>query len=206
MIFSDIFFKQLPDPLSKQLFQISALLNIKTICNDPLNLKWLETDEKQKILIHYLEEPNQHATLISTDLIANGKHLVFCPNIDIEAEAILISNGFHGALKVNASVVDIIEALKSIDNNKLYFSHDAMSCYIQTRKRQPNTQRQAELLSVTTKKEQQVLTLVCQGLSNDQIAANLSISVNTVKMHIQNIFKKTKISSRGQLSYAFAQV
>lgn len=72
-----------------------------------------------------------------------------------------------------------------------------MSHYIQSRKRQPITQRQTELLSLTTKKEQQVLSLVCQGLSNERIAANLSISINTVKMHIQNIFKKTNVSSRG---------
>jgi DNA-binding NarL/FixJ family response regulator len=62
------------------------------------------------------------------------------------------------------------------------------------------------LFWLLTKEEQQVLTLICQGLSNEQIAANLSISINTVKMHIQNIFKKTNVSSRGQLSYVFTQV
>ncbi|PMG48650.1 response regulator transcription factor [Shewanella sp. 10N.286.52.B9] len=205
MIFSDVIFKQLPEPQALQVSKISGLLNIETAFYDSLNFACKAADKRPKFLIHYLEAPHKHAYLISADILTTGKHLVFCPNLNIECETLLISNGFHGALTLNASEVEIIEALKSVNNNKLYFSNDAMSRYIQSKKRQPNTQRQIELLSLTTKKEQRVLTLVCQGLTNDEIAANLEISVNTVKMHIQNIFKKTKISSRGQLSYAFAQ-
>ncbi|WP_076539723.1 response regulator transcription factor [Shewanella sp. UCD-KL21] len=206
MIFSDVIFKQLPEPLAQQVSKIAGLLNIETAFNDPLNFACKAADNRPKILIHYLEDPHKHAYLISADILTTGKHLVFCPNLDIECETLLISNGFHGVLTLDACEIEIIEALKSVNNNRLYFSHDAMSRYIQSRKRQPNTQRQIELLSLTTKKEQRVLTLVCQGLTNDEIATNLGISVNTVKMHMQNIFKKTKISSRGQLSYAFAQV
>ncbi|PMG32190.1 hypothetical protein BCU94_00210 [Shewanella sp. 10N.286.52.C2] len=206
MIFSDVIFKQLPGPQALQVSKISGLLNIETAFYDSLNFACKAADKRPKFLIHYLEAPHKHAYLISADILTTGKHLVFCPQLDTECETLLISNGFHGALPLAATEVDIIEALKSINANKLYFSHDAMSRYIQSKKRQPNTQRQNELLSLTTKKEQQVLTLICQGLTNDEIAANLGISINTVKMHIQNMFKKTKISSRGQLSYTFAQV
>ena len=51
-----------------------------------------------------------------------------------------------------------------------------------------------------TKREQQVLELVYQGLSNKQIANSLIISQHTVKTHIENIYKKLNINSRSQIA------
>jgi len=45
-------------------------------------------------------------------------------------------------------------------------------------------------------REIEVLQLVGQGKSNKEIAVDLSISVNTVKVHIGNIFQKTNVTSR----------
>lgn len=44
--------------------------------------------------------------------------------------------------------------------------------------------------------QKKVLELLEQGLSNKEIAAALSISPNTVKNHIQNIFKKFMVDNR----------
>lgn len=45
-------------------------------------------------------------------------------------------------------------------------------------------------------REQQVFKLILNGHSNDEIAAKLYISENTVKFHIRNILKKTICSNR----------
>lgn len=47
-----------------------------------------------------------------------------------------------------------------------------------------------------SEREIEVIKLVGQGKSNKEIAQDLSISVNTVKVHLANIFKKTDVSSR----------
>lgn len=52
-----------------------------------------------------------------------------------------------------------------------------------------------------SERERQVLILVNRGLGNKQIAAELSISENTVKRHMSNIFKKTETQSRHELVY-----
>ncbi|MGI2226069.1 response regulator transcription factor [Shewanella frigidimarina] len=83
------------------------------------------------------------------------------------------------------------------------FNPKAISKYILQRKRIPSSGNRAKILAVTTKKEQQVLSLILHGLTNEEMAKELNISVNTVKMHVQNIYKKTKIKNRGQL-FAFA--
>ncbi len=45
-------------------------------------------------------------------------------------------------------------------------------------------------------REREILKLVSQGKSNKQIALDLFISVNTVKVHVSNIYEKIGVSSR----------
>lgn len=48
-------------------------------------------------------------------------------------------------------------------------------------------------------REMEILLLLCDGLSNQQIANTLFVSPNTVKTHLKNIFMKTNSSSRAEL-------
>ena len=52
-------------------------------------------------------------------------------------------------------------------------------------------------------REAEVAELIRQGFTNKQIAARLYISLSTVKMTVSNIFEKTGIKSRAQLSDVF---
>ena len=47
-----------------------------------------------------------------------------------------------------------------------------------------------------TPREQDVLSLVAQGMADKEIAVELSISVNTVKSHLRNLLAKLQVSSR----------
>ncbi len=51
-----------------------------------------------------------------------------------------------------------------------------------------------------TEREQQVLRLVTAGLRNREIAAQLSISENTVKYHMRNILDRLQAKSRTELA------
>ena len=47
-----------------------------------------------------------------------------------------------------------------------------------------------------TAREEQVLTLIAEGLTNHKISRKLSVSENTVKYHIQNIYSKLNVTNR----------
>ena len=49
-----------------------------------------------------------------------------------------------------------------------------------------------------SKRELEILNLLAQGHSNQEIAAKLFVSVSTVKTHIQNIFEKLDVKRRIQ--------
>jgi DNA-binding NarL/FixJ family response regulator len=47
-------------------------------------------------------------------------------------------------------------------------------------------------------RENQVLRLVAMGLSNQEIADSLEISIETVKEHVQNLLRKLALGDRTQ--------
>lgn len=49
-----------------------------------------------------------------------------------------------------------------------------------------------------TSREQQILELMCDGLSNQEIARRCRIQPGTVKTHQQNLYNKVGASSRSQ--------
>ncbi len=49
-----------------------------------------------------------------------------------------------------------------------------------------------------TKREVQVLRLLCRGSSNKEIASKLEISYETVKEHVQSVLRKLSVSDRTQ--------
>lgn len=55
---------------------------------------------------------------------------------------------------------------------------------------------QGELLQPLTRREREVLQLIGAGLSNQNIAQRLFISIHTVKTHVKNIIGKLQVRSR----------
>jgi DNA-binding CsgD family transcriptional regulator len=56
----------------------------------------------------------------------------------------------------------------------------------------------SELVEPLSARELEVLQLVDQGLSNQEIAARLNIAASTVKTHINNIYSKLEVQTRTQ--------
>ncbi len=54
-------------------------------------------------------------------------------------------------------------------------------------------------VSTLTNQEEKVAKLICNGMSNKEIASTLFISPSTVKTHIRNLYSKLEISNRQQL-------
>ena len=51
-----------------------------------------------------------------------------------------------------------------------------------------------------TERQAEVLVLIARGRRNSEIAAELQISLSTVKRHLENIFDRLGVRSRGALT------
>lgn len=58
--------------------------------------------------------------------------------------------------------------------------------------------RTMDLFPLLSQRESDVLRLICRGLSNLEIAAELFVSVNSVKTYIRQIYQKTGVTRRTQ--------
>jgi two-component system nitrate/nitrite response regulator NarL len=62
----------------------------------------------------------------------------------------------------------------------------------------------AEPFSELSNRQQQVITLLCNGLSNREIAEKLGLTEGTIKIHLHAIFEKLGVRSRIELMIALA--
>jgi DNA-binding NarL/FixJ family response regulator len=62
--------------------------------------------------------------------------------------------------------------------------------------------RDGSLQTLTTR-EVQILDLICKGTQNKIIADQLSLSENTVKVHVRNIYKKMNVRNRTEAASRF---
>jgi LuxR family maltose regulon positive regulatory protein len=58
--------------------------------------------------------------------------------------------------------------------------------------------RPHRLVEPLTTRELQILTHMCDGLSNDEISRNLHVSLDTVKFHLKNAYGKLGVTRRTQ--------
>ena len=56
-----------------------------------------------------------------------------------------------------------------------------------------------------TVREMQIAQLVCRGLNNEEIAAQLDIKHGTVKTHIRNIYRKTWVHNKIAMLLRFVE-
>ncbi len=108
--------------------------------------------------------------------------------------------GASGFLLKDARPDELLDAIRRTHAGESMFAPTILTRLVEHYVRRPATPCRA--LDVLTERETEVLTLVARGLSNDDLAAALTISVKTVKTHIGNLLSKLHARDRAQLVIA----
>ena len=109
--------------------------------------------------------------------------------------AAAIQAGALGYLLKDSSPDDLLHAIRSVYRGNLVLPQDLALALMQPRPA-------AAALDQLTERETDVLRLLAQGQSNQEIAGNLNISTTTVRSHVSNILMKLNVSNRTQAALA----
>ncbi|MCX4473035.1 response regulator transcription factor [Micromonospora sp. NBC_01655] len=106
--------------------------------------------------------------------------------------------GASGFLLKDAYPEQLIDAIRRTKAGESLFAPQILTRLIEHYVSRPAAVPRSGL-GALTERETEVLALVARGLSNDEIAAALTISIKTVKTHIGNLLAKLHARDRAQL-------
>lgn len=62
----------------------------------------------------------------------------------------------------------------------------------------PKPEPDQTMWALLSEREKELLPLLAQGYTNEEIASLLNVSTNTIKTHLKNLFNKLQVSNRTQ--------
>ena len=92
---------------------------------------------------------------------------------------------------------ELLQAIEEVMRDTSWFSRGVVEKLTNLRARAQNQEPPAELRELTPR-ERQVLGLMAQGQDNEQVAAILGISRNTVRNYVAGVYGKLGVSSRAE--------
>lgn len=112
----------------------------------------------------------------------------------------LMNAGARGYFDLNNPSRELPEAIRVVYRGEIWLPRDKMSSIMDRIISVVGRDFKEKTLDQLTPMEFQVLKLIGQGRSNDEIAKVLFISKNTVRSHIKSIYAKLNTHSRLQLA------
>jgi DNA-binding NarL/FixJ family response regulator len=107
--------------------------------------------------------------------------------------------GASGFLLKDASAADLLTAIRLLAAGEALLAPSITRKVIAQFTRRADPRHTPPALEKLTPREREVLALVADGLSNDEIAAELVVSAATVKTHISRLLSKLAARDRAQL-------
>jgi DNA-binding NarL/FixJ family response regulator len=108
----------------------------------------------------------------------------------------MIDNGASGYILKNATREELTEAIETVMNGQKFLSLEAAATI---RKNEDSK------IPVITRREKEVLALIAEGLTNNEIAEKLFISTTTVDTHRKNLLSKFEVKNTATLIRLAAQ-
>jgi two-component system, NarL family, response regulator NreC len=115
----------------------------------------------------------------------------------------LAKHGIQGYVLKNASIDELKEAIRIVSEGGEYFSKEINITDGDQDFRLTITVGDKKVDEILSKREIEILTLICKEFSNADIAAKLFLSISTVETHRKNLIAKLGVNNTvGLVKYA----
>jgi len=185
---------------------------IKAILSTDKTFKVVHESENGENLIAYLEKEYKKVNVVLMDISLPSINGIDATSIvlklfkkinvlaltmhDEEAYIVkMIKAGAKGYILKDASREELINAIKKVALGQNYYSNEVSVTLINAMIKKDENPPLPEL----TDRESQVIQLICNGNTNNDIAEILSISYRTVETHRRSIIKKLELKNTAEL-------
>jgi DNA-binding NarL/FixJ family response regulator len=137
---------------------------------------------------------------IVSDPSLHNIHIVILTTFELDEyvfEALQV--GASGFLVKDTEPTELIRALRAVAAGDALLSPSVTRRLISEYANRAKQHRPGTVLDALTEREREVMALVAEGLSNDEIAARLFVSPTTAKTHVSRAMVKLHARDRAQL-------
>jgi len=124
-----------------------------------------------------------------------GKILMVTAGMNAAESSMALTHGASGIFLKHSSPVNLAQAIRLVASGQMWVDQKVVQMLAEGVP-QPED---SSLRNLLTAREQQVLQGLFEGLTNKEIAAQLSVSESAVKATLQQLFQKTRVRTRSQL-------
>ncbi|HTV64420.1 MAG TPA: response regulator transcription factor [Bryocella sp.] len=107
--------------------------------------------------------------------------------------------GARGVVMKEAATQLLMKAIRTVMSGQYWIGREAVGDIVEFLRTNPSGEKPSRNYGLT-KREMDILTTIVAGLSNKEIARRFSLSEDTVKHHLTNIFDKVGVASRLELA------
>ncbi len=107
----------------------------------------------------------------------------------------LMRYGIQGYLLKSATIEELLTAVRSVENGGTYYSKDVDINVKEDDARNTVIIDSKKVDDILTKREIEILQLICKEFSNSEIAEKLFLSVGTVETHRKRIISKLGVNN-----------
>jgi two-component system response regulator NreC len=111
----------------------------------------------------------------------------------------MLAAGASGYVPKRAAPNDLIAAIHAVRSGGVFLFPSVARLLVTDYRQRVEREGSAGVFDILTDREREVLALIAQGLSNQEIADKLVISIKTVNRHRENIMAKLNLHSRVEL-------
>ena len=129
----------------------------------------------------------------------NTRVLVLSGTLDPEIHTRAMLLGAIGVVPKGHSAGILVKALQKVSEGEAWIDRTTIANVLSElshRNGSTEIDREAAKIASLTKREKEVVSLVCLGLKNKEIGGKLCISVPTVRHHLGSVFSKLDVSGR----------
>ncbi len=111
----------------------------------------------------------------------------------------MLKVGAAGYVLKRAAAEDLVSAVRAAHRGEAFLYPSVARMVVQDYLQRASTREKEEALDGLTEREREVLTLIAEGLTNQEIAGRLFISIKTVQTHRAHIMEKLNLHDRTEL-------